>query len=130
MKIIIILPAIIMFDLFLGNIYAQIYPKTISGSGTVFLGAQTVLKEYRKPPNYKPYECELFKIDDRVTYSRYWIGNGGHFDGIGIVDFVGVVTKIEPKQTNEYIHWITVEKISGTGEGGIYSEQFLVNKLN
>lgn len=70
---------------------------------------------------YKPYECKIFKVGDIVIYSYYWVG-------LKKSDFVGVVTKIEPKPTNKYMHWITIKKLSGSGTSGVYSEQFLYKK--
>ena len=67
---------------------------------------------------YKLYQYENFKVGDKVTYSFYWVC-------FNKTDFIGIVTKIEPKPTSEYIHWITVKRFSGNGEGGIYSEQYL-----
>lgn len=70
--------------------------------------------------DYKSYECEYFKINDKVSYSFSWTGGNR-------TDFVGVVTRIEAKPTNERMHWITVKRISGCGEDGTFSEHFLVN---
>lgn len=70
--------------------------------------------------NYKSCECEHFKINDKVSYSFSWTGGDR-------TDFVGVVTGIEPKPTNERMHWITIKRISGFGEDGTFSEHFLIN---
>lgn len=98
---------------------AQIIP----GSTTCTMSKEQVLKQERQRieiarKNYKPYECNLFKVGDKVTYGFYYM----IFER---TDFVGVVTKIEPKPTNEYVHLITVRRLSGKGESGTYSEQFL-----
>ena len=72
---------------------------------------------------YLPYTCPNFKVGDKVVYSiDYLIFKQS--------DFVGVITKVEPKPTTEYIHLITVKRISGKGESGIYSEQFLSKIIN
>lgn len=94
-----------------------------TGSATCIMSKEQILKfeEQRieiARKNHKPYECEHFKRGDRVIYSFYWIG-------FSKSDFVGIVAKVEPKPTTEYIHWITIKKISGNGESGKYSEQFL-----
>ena len=68
--------------------------------------------------DYKPYKCDCFRVGDIVTYSFYWT----YF---GKTDFVGIVKKIAPKPTNEKMHWITVERLFGSGTSGVYSEHFL-----
>ena len=79
---------------------------------------QELLQIERERKRYIPYECPNFKIGDKVVYSiQYLIFRNS--------DFVGIVTKVEPKPTNEYIHWITVKRIHGKSEGGCFSEQFL-----
>lgn len=63
--------------------------------------------------------CDNFKTGDIVTYSYFYIYSRS-------TDFVGIVIKIESKPTSENLHWVTVKRISGKGESGTYSEQFLM----
>lgn len=95
------------------------------GSQTFAMSEEEILNTEKQrteisKQNFKSYECDRFKIGDKVTYSIYWLIYRKS-------DFVGIVTRIDPKPTTEYIHWITVRRISGKGEGGTYSEQFLTN---
>ena len=48
---------------------------------------------HERGENYKLYECEYFKINDKVAYSFYWT----YWER---TDFVGIVTRIDPKPTN------------------------------
>lgn len=105
-----------------GNIFANTFTNIYSSSTYSIISSYPCLIDTKETLQGKPYECSNFKVGDKVTYSIYYV----FFE---ITDFVGIVTAIEPKPTDEYIHWITVKKLSGKGTTGVYSEQFLTNYI-
>ena len=95
----------------------------INGSATVAFSEKEILEQEiaqieMEGKDIPPYECPNFKIGDEVVHSIKYLG-------YRISDFIGVVIKVESKPTTEYIHYIMVKRLSGSGTSGIYSEQFL-----
>lgn len=75
-------------------------------------------KERLKEYPFDIYKCRNFTIGDEVEYSFLYECFDRH-------NFRAKVVRVEPKPTDEGLHLIQVEKISGNGDSGIYSEEYL-----